>query len=189
MSDLWTWLDRGSILLSYVTLITLIFAAVQGVRLVRDYRRRQRELQKLAVGSSSRPVALAISFGGSIETAVKDFLAQRYPGATIPVREYQETGEVTTQNVFRHLNQLRLLKERLQSEGVSEVHLFYKGPLAVATGLGAIFDNWVTVKVYQNNRAGLYEDWLTLDTAKAQPVLTTITDAALAILERREKAE
>lgn len=34
---------------------------------------------------------------------------------------------------------------------VSEVHLFYGGPVGVAAALGAIVDNWVPVKWYIHN--------------------------------------
>ncbi len=42
--------------------------------------------------------------------------------------------------------------------GITEVHLFYGGPLMVAAALGAIADNGVPVKWYQRNpKTGQYE--------------------------------
>ena len=59
------------------------------------------------------------------------------------------------------LLELQSLKNRLLDEGASEVHLFLSCPLAVACAIGALFDNWVPVKVYQFNQ-GQYEFWTTL---------------------------
>lgn len=184
--DIWLWLDRGSIILGYVTVVTVVSGAIYVLRFALDYRKRQRRLRGQTVGKTARPMALAISFGGgSIKTAVQDFLDHRYPDTPIPVREFVEPAEVTTTNVYLNLQRLRKLKERLQSEGVTELHMFYKGPIALGMGLGAIFDNWVSVKVYHNNRSGAYEEWLTLETAKAQPVIETVAEKMAEVLEER----
>ena len=49
----------------------------------------------------------------------------------------------------------------LIDEGVSEVHLFLSCPLAVASAIEALLDNWVPATVYHFNQ-GLYEFWTTL---------------------------
>ena len=55
------------------------------------------------------------------------------------------------------------IKSEMTADGVTEVHLFLSCPLVFATAVGAIFDNWVPVKVYHLNRdSGTYEFWTPL---------------------------
>jgi len=63
----------------------------------------------------------------------------------------------TLPGVIQHL--LRL-KNELSLEGITEVHLFYAGPVALGIMLGGLFHNWVPVKVYHlNSLTGQYEFW------------------------------
>jgi hypothetical protein len=50
-------------------------------------------------------------------------------------------------------------KRELSDKGVSEVHLFYEGPVAVAFFLADVLNNWVPVYVYHFSREGGYECW------------------------------
>jgi len=143
----------------------MIAAAVLSLRYLSRYRRLRR-LIKSVNGASSRPRALAISFGGSIKMAVADYLRGSYAGTDIPVVEYAAAREVTVESVDDHLRNILAMKHDLQAQGVTELHLFFKGPVALAVLLGALLDNWVGVKIYQNGRSGQYEAWTMLHVAK-----------------------
>ena len=72
--------------------------------------------------------------------------------------KYSTTNEVTPHNIHEHIERLSKIKYNFQAEGVMELHLFIKGPVMMGTIIGAIFDNWITVKLYHNNRSGEYEE-------------------------------
>jgi hypothetical protein len=58
------------------------------------------------------------------------------------------------------IQQLLRLKNALSLEGVTEVHLFYAGPVALGVMLGGLLHNWAPVKVYHlNSLTGQYEFW------------------------------
>ncbi len=110
---------------------------------------------KKVSGTTSKPMASAISFGGSIKKPVEDYLKEKYENE-IPVIEYSTDKEVSQQNIHEHIKKLQELKHELQAEGVTELHLFIKGPVVLGILLGAMFDNWINVKLYHNNRKGQY---------------------------------
>jgi hypothetical protein len=83
------------------------------------------------------------------------------------VTEYAVMTEITSQNVQKHIDNLSKIKTDFKSEGVTELHLFIKGPVTMGTIIGAICDNLVTVKLYHNNRSGEYEEWTVLHSAKS----------------------
>jgi hypothetical protein len=176
-SQFWLWLERISIVLSY----GVVFSIMAFVYNVFRYRRKRTALADIT-GKSAHPMALALAFGGgSIGKAVEAYLKEAYPNVTIPVEEYI-AEEVTPQNIHRYEEAIRRIKEKCQSENVTELHLFMKGPVGLALAVGAIFDNWVSVKIYQNNRQGNYEPWTTLDQAKAVPIADELAERALQIV-------
>lgn len=185
----WLVLERIGTLLQYVTVISIAYATWEFARFLRRFRARRQLLHRLASGETARPQALAVSFGGSIRPAVEAFLATAYPGRWISVREYRSDEEVTRHTVHRHEEALRKIKEEFQAQGVTELHLFVKGPVVVGAILGALLDNWVAVKLYHNNRQGQYEEWTMLHFAKELSLRQTLEDAAaVAITEHRDRS-
>jgi hypothetical protein len=181
-STVWLVLERISVLLSYLVVGTIAAFVFNLFR----YRRKRKELATIA-GKAGHPRALALSFGGgSIEQAVKEYLSTIYPEVNIPVEKY-EKDEVTAENIHRYEEAVRRLKERFQSENVTELHLFMKGPVALALAVGAIFDNWVGVKVYHSKREGGYESWTTLHQAKAAPVAEELTERILQAVDNNPR--
>lgn len=110
---------------------------------------------------SPHPVALAISVlspAASIRPAVEGFLDGR--GWQMPVESIQRTGLSTPDDVARFVAELQAKRRRFERRGVTEVHLFYAGPVSAAALVGMALDNWVPVKLYQKPRsveAGIYE--------------------------------
>ena len=123
-------------------------------------RRLRRRLRQLEGVTSGRPIALAVSLAGTrIRSAVETFCVGL--GQSVKLVEVHRPGGLTQAELSTVLLELQALKNRLMDDGVSEVHLFLSCPLAVACAIGALFDNWVPVKVYQFNQ-GQYEFWTTL---------------------------
>lgn len=165
-STLWKGIERFSVLLSYVTLFTIIYGVWQLLKFIGKYK-RSRERMKAVNGSSRNPRALAVSIGGTIETVVKKYLTQKYV-EDIKVTSYNVEGELSPQNIHHHLEELKKIKNEFQADAVTELHLFCKGPVMLGVLLGALFVNWSSVKLY-HNRAGQYEEWAMLSSAKDLP--------------------
>lgn len=121
--------------------------------------RRWRRLP--AAGEGAKPVALAIGINGSIEGAVERYWAgQQQP---IPVRACNRQQFIHGRQYYEVLRELHEQKLKMTEEGVTELHLFYKGPIALAVGIGSIFDNWVPVHVYQlDQQTGQYQRQMVL---------------------------
>lgn len=177
-SMFWLWLDRVSIILSFFVVFSI---AAFFFNLLR-YRRKRSELADIT-GKTARPQALAIALGGgSIKSAVESYLKESYPNVTIPVEEHKD-GEITGANIHRHEDAIRRIKEKYQSDNVTELHIFMKGPVALALAVGAIFDNWVTVKLYHSKREGGYEPWTTLHQAKASSIGDELAERVAQIVD------
>ncbi len=153
----WEGLGHLADALGVVTAVPFMVTSAYFVSRARRYRRRLRQLEGV---TSGHPVALAVSLAGTrIRPAVEAFCAGF--GQPVKLVELYRAGGLAQTELPGVLLELQSLKNRLLDEGASEVHLFLSCPLAVACAIGALFDNWVPVKVYQFNQ-GQYEFWTTL---------------------------
>ena len=179
-STAWLVIDRVSIVLSYFVVLSI------GGLLWTFFRHRRRRSRLAAIaGGTARPQAFALAIGGgTIKEAVTGFLATAY-SHPIPVEEHV-FGEVSARNVHGLLEEVRRLKERFQSDGVTELHLFLKAPVALGAAVGAIFDNWVPVKVYHQQR-GVYEAWTTLHQAKRPALDEELGERVLETIDERSR--
>jgi hypothetical protein len=109
---------------------------------------------------SDRPWALAVGLGSDITGSVKEYL--RDMRLEMPIETYVRQGYVPSRDLYPVLRDLLKIKDKLTQVGVTEVHLFYKGPVTVAMAIGAITDNWVPIKVYEYTQ-GRYEMDLVLE--------------------------
>jgi len=154
--EFWSVLNRISDVLGVLTALPMLAAAVLFLHRARRYRQR---LQEMEGQTSPRPVALAVSLTGlDISEQVRAFLAGL--GMQWPVRVYCRGEEVSPHTLPVTMQHLARLKHELSLEGVTEVHLFYAGPVALGIMLGGLLHNWVPVKVYHlNSLTGQYEFW------------------------------
>ena len=53
---------------------------------------------------------------------------------------------------------------------MTELHLFYKGPVSFAAGVGAVFDNWAPVHLYEF-KDGTYHKALTIEKESVRGLL------------------
>lgn len=113
----------------------------------RTRRRLKRYMQRARAAGTAAPVALAIGIGGSIRGAVRQYL-DAHNLADVPIEEYTYEGLLPKRKFYDVLGELHKIKQQMTDAGVTEVHLFYKGPVTLSMGIGSIFDNWVPVRVY-----------------------------------------
>lgn len=156
MVQFWVLLNRVSDLLGVLTAVPMLAAAVLFLHRARRYRQR---LQAMEEQTTSRPVALAVSLTGlDISEQVRAFLAEQ--GVRCPLRSYCRSEDVSRATLPALIHRLTRLKNTLSLESVTEVHLFYAGPVALGIMLGGLLHNWVPVKVYHlNSLTGQYEFW------------------------------
>jgi SMODS-associated and fused to various effectors sensor domain len=153
----WDNLSHVADTLGVMTALPLLIASAYLWSRAQRYRRRLRQLTGV---TSERPVALVVALSGTrIRPAVESFCSSF--AQPLKLYEVQRPGGLTQADFPKVLFELQSLKNRLMDNGVSEMHLFLSCPLAVACAIGALFDNWVPVKVYQFNQ-GQYEFWTTL---------------------------
>lgn len=114
--------------------------------------------------TSEKPVALAIGLVGTgdISGQVSQFLTDNNLKMGIESYFINVGKGVTKDNIQKILRDLLKIKAKLTTQGVTEVHLFLATPVAISAAIGAIFDNWVPVKVYQAIKTGGYEFWTIL---------------------------
>jgi len=109
-------------------------------------RQLERRLRLLAQARSERPAALAIGLGASNEGAVRQHLKDA--GMDLSPLAVTREGFVRPADFQNVLRQVKDLKDRLSETGVTEVSLFYQGPVTFAVALGAVLHNWAPVKVF-----------------------------------------
>lgn len=152
----WSVLDIVADVVGVLTSVPMLAAALLFWQRARRYRQRLRAMEGQ---TTARPVAVAVSLTGlDISGQVRGFLARI--GVQWPVRVYTHNEAVSRETLPKLLQQLVRLKNELSVEGITEVHLFYAGPVAVGLMLGGMLHNWVPVKVYHlNSLTGQYEFW------------------------------
>ncbi len=115
---------------------------------------------------SSKPVALAISVtpgGATIKSYVETFL--RHQGWTMDIAELNMNGINNTDDMETFVKELISKKREFELLGCTELHLFIAGPMPACVQVGAVFDNWLPVKLYhkpQNPPPQVYEYWMPL---------------------------
>lgn len=135
-----------SLIANIMQVISFIPFAVGGVYFFIKGRQLERRLRELATTPTSRPVALAIGLGASDEGAVRQQLKD--DGLQMEVIPVTHEGFIKAADYPRILRELKEIKSRLSNTGVTEINLYYQGPVTFAMALGAMFDNWVPVKVH-----------------------------------------
>jgi hypothetical protein len=139
------WQTLGNIA-NVLQILAFIFPLATGAYFLLRSRQLDRRLQALATTLSKRPVAIAIGLGGSIEGTVRQYLKDN--SLEMEVISCTREGVVQPRDFPETLKEIQGLRTRLDEIGVTEVHVFYKGPVTFATALGAMFRNWVPAKIY-----------------------------------------
>jgi hypothetical protein len=109
------------------------------------------KLRRMERRLSARPVALAVGLGTDISGNVESFLNDRE--MRMPLESYVRKGAPGSNNVpleaFPEIaRDLKKIKDSMIDQGVTELHLFYRGPVSFSVALGTLFRNWVPIKMY-----------------------------------------
>lgn len=159
--------------------IIMIFAGYASFRLLMQ-NRRLKELARSAPKiegfqnmitsyegvQTLNPIALALSLvphSPSIKKDVEIFL--NVMGWKMEIVEINMPGINPPKDIEILINQLREKRYLFDLQGNTEVHLFLQGPLVSGIILGAIFDNWKPVKLYQKPKEpvpAVYQYWCPL---------------------------
>jgi len=139
------WQTLGNIA-DVLQILSVIFPLAAGVYFLLRSRELDRRLQVLAKTLSARPVAMAIGLGGSIEGNVRQYLKDN--ALEMEVVTCTREGVVQPRDFPDILREIQELRGRLDAIGVTEIHVFYRGPVTFATALGAVLRNWVPAKLY-----------------------------------------
>lgn len=96
----------------------------------------------------------------SIKGYVEDFL--NIKNWKMPIEELNFNG-LTHENFEEFISGLRKIRRVFSEKKATEIHLFLEGPIQAAVMVGAFFDNWIPVKIYNlNQQTRQYEYWCPL---------------------------
>lgn len=124
----------------------------------------QEALAQQETALTKRPSVLALGLGTDISGRVKEFLRQKgEPLATLAdqvISRYVRAPEgekfVPIEDFPKVIADLHELRKDLDAKNVTELFLFYYGPISLAVAIGRAFSNWVPIKMY-NFSQGKYE--------------------------------
>jgi hypothetical protein len=170
MDEVWFWIANISGVLG---IVTTGLAAYSAFVLWRQSRRLAEQARVLAQiegfdqlreyhegVDSPAPVALALSLtpnAGSIRRSVKSYIAKK--GWSMEILEIEREG-IRPADLKALIEEFRAKRRIIDTQGFTEVHVFFSGPVAAAIIFGALYDNWIPVKVYQKVQASDdYEYW------------------------------
>ena len=174
--QLWDWLTRFDTAFS---ILSTIFAGFAAYRLWQQ-NKRLRELAKTTPKmenfteqvkyyggiQTSKPMAFALSLisrGESIKDPVQTFLKTQ--GWHMEIEELNMNGINNSNDREYFMNALREKRRLFDAQQVTELHLFIAGPVVAGVLIGAMFDNWIPVKLYHKPQPAppsIYEYWMPL---------------------------
>jgi hypothetical protein len=110
--------------------------------------------------NSSNPHAFCLALTDrtpTLKAEVENFMREKK--WKMPIEELNLSG-LTHENFSDFIEEVKKRRRVFQAKGVTEVHLFISGPMQAAVMVGAIFDNWVPVKIYNMDpQSRKYEYW------------------------------
>jgi len=143
------------------TVVGWLWLVLSGPKTWVRYRRR-RKILKFASSSKGR-VAISIGVGVNPEKAVREFLRENFPDVP-PVMTYSKLGDFSGKELLEIFEQIKSDFFGLMERGdISEILLFYGGPVTLMAPIGAVLDNWVPVKLFGRNNEGKYVFHFTLN--------------------------
>ena len=110
------------------------------------YRRRKKLLK--FTPSAKGSVAISIGVGLDPTEAVKGFLAANSPDIPL-IMAYSKLGNFSGEELLQIFEEIKSdFFDLMQKGDISEILLFYGGPVTLMAPIGAIVDNWVPVKLF-----------------------------------------
>jgi len=151
-----TWLPDNimEIVLGFIGLASFLYSVWRLVvrRFLFNLRLAQMERRL-----SARPAALAVGVGKDIQGAVRRYLNDKE--LLIPLESYHRAPPPGSNFVPKGdfpeiIREMEAIKQRMMNQGVTELYLFYYGPVTLAVALGNIFRNFVPIEVYNYVKGG-----------------------------------
>ena len=99
------------------------------------------------VGLSKRPLAIAIGIGKDLEASVGNYLKDQDWDVQLISWKSGDTW-LEPKDYPEVMVKINGLKDLAMKSGVTEVLLFYAGPIDLAIYIGTRLQNWVPVKVF-----------------------------------------
>lgn len=161
--------DTAERILSWIANLIQIGTAIFAIVVLLSTRRRLTQwMEKQKRASGRAPAALAIGLAGGIRGQVEQYLTSQ--GLDMPIDDLDHPEFVPMNHYPLLIRDLLKKKNELTKTGVTELHLFYKGPVSFAAGIGAVFDNWVPVHLYEF-KDGTYHRALTIEKESVRGLL------------------
>ncbi|MEP7342336.1 MAG: hypothetical protein ABI977_31710 [Acidobacteriota bacterium] len=176
MDKFWSWFGRADNFIGVFTALAAGYTAYRAWQQNRRLRELARQTPKVenfaqlvelhAGVKSSAPVAFALSLvptGDSIRAQVETFLQSQ--GWKMPIEELNMDGLNNDADREDFINRLREKRRYFVAQNFTEVHLFIAGPVQAGTIIGALFRNWIPVKLYHKPSPAppqVYEYWMPL---------------------------
>jgi hypothetical protein len=156
------------------TTATLLIARKNIEQKMRLLERNEKNVQ------SRRQIAIVIGIGKNPLASVEKYLADNSL-SEIPIISWISDGFLQTKDYTKAMAEINDLRSQALKLGVSEVLLFYAGPVDLAMFIGASYSDWVPIKVYAFSDAGTYEHRVTVGREAAR--LCTLTEELVKGLE------
>jgi hypothetical protein len=132
---------------------------------MRDRHRYQRLIQKIRNPEAAKgAVAVAFGIGVPVKAEVEKYLKDNFQDKIPLSLIYEKRGFFSREDLLIIHDDIKDKMNKLMETGqVTEVHLFYGGPIFLAAALGAMVDNWRQVHWYSHSDKTGYEYAFTLD--------------------------
>ena len=162
------WIEIVSLMASFASLTAFSLFLYFSLTLRRQKKELARTIVSLGgkeVGLSKRPLAMAIGIGKDLEASVGNYLKDQDWDVQLISWKSGDTW-LKPKDYPEVMVKINGLKDLAMKSGVTEVLLFYAGPIDLAIYIGTRLQNWVPVKVF-NFEKGTYRHSLTLEKESA----------------------
>lgn len=147
------WIEIVSLMASFASLTAFLLFLWFSLALRRQKRELKRRIISLdgnEMGLSKRPIAIVIGIGKDLKASASGYLKD-HGWEDVPVISWKsEGGWLEPKDYPEAMIKINELKNEAMKLGVTEVLLFYGGPLDLAIYLGSRLQNWVPVRVFQH---------------------------------------
>lgn len=147
------WIEIVSLMASFASLaafsLFLWFSLTLRMQ-KRELKRRIVSIDGNEVGLSKRPIAIVIGIGKDLDASANGYLRDHGWG-DVPVISWKSSSRwLEPKDYPKAMININELKDQAMKLGVTEVLLFYGGPLDLGIYIGARLQNWVPVRVFQH---------------------------------------
>jgi MFS superfamily sulfate permease-like transporter len=160
----WQTIDRVGIIIGIIVSVPVFYSAIM---IFLDRQQRRHHLKEVRRSPGHRPTVLIIDVArphaAAIRTQVENWLRSQEEFKDIPPKKIfvvRLEKEMVSKDMDKLIKDIQKKIGELMATGTDKVHLFMKGPLAVAACVGEILSNsGCPIILYQNQPNHTYENW------------------------------